>query len=648
MKRLNWAVQRLFLYGRMARGAVLSLVASLMPFALLAVGFVVEQADFTGASLPTGWTMAEGTYVSPPYSNAVNHIGLTYAASVSNVVGTACLCASDHATGGVVPIASLNTETRFATFGFPTNSDYRSFRISVENGLLLTSFAATWFDSRLDVPTNVVARNNTGTSFDLSWDAVEAATGYRVSIWTNVVVGASAGTERWTETFSNLDASSSAALNPTRLRKADHGDEWENTEFEKAYLLDQGGGIRLGQSEAGGWIVVPHVVYEGETTVLIDAYRYRNDDGQGLSVSAISEEGETNLIQVVELKGADVATYDIPLPAAAVGRRLVFETVSLTGKKERRVALVRIAFVSGYSKGTEQPVYFRTVDVDEATSVSITNLPAVVVFVGVQARAATEADASAVSMAIQVDLANPPPLPVLAVLGSAVSGSGYCETFNAITNLPSTSVWEDGLTVPCWQAQKGGNAIDTIITASGAVTGGRTGGLYAYHGTNRADQASYSLGAAANGSNRIVFGFAVTNDTDRILTDFNLSFTARQWSFTTKRTADQSLRVAYLVTNELVAVSVRDEGWTDMASLRFDAVSSLEAGGVGVDAATGSVFADLSATFEGATLCPGDVLLLRWAPDPVANGDVLGVDDVSLSCVSSGRGTVLHFVQAAR
>ena len=649
MKQVLFVVRRLFLDGHMSWAVLpLMVVAGVLPLVSLSGGFVVERSVFMGGAPPVGWTMEDGSCVSPEYSNRVVRIELAYGASISNETGTALLSAVDHATSNAAQIAALNTMTTSASFDFPESSDYRAFSIVPANGFLLTSFAATWLDTRLDVPTNIVVRNNTGSSFDISWDAVEGAVGYRVSVWTNVVVGASAGTEMWVETFAGMDASGSAALNPSRLEKADHGDEWKDAAFEKGYLLDNGGGIRIGQSEAGGWIAVPHTVSAGETALLVDACRYKNDDGQGLAVSAVSLAGETNLIQVVELDGLEVSTFDIALPADAVGKRLIFETVSLTGKKERRVAITRIAFVSGYSKGVEHPVYLRTVDVGEITAVSVAELPPMAVFVGVQALAAQGSDMSAVSPAIGVDLANPPPSPVLAVLGSVVAGVGYCEAFDAITNLPATSVWEDGVTVPYWQAQKGGNAIDTITTASGAVTGGRTGGLYAYHGTNRADSASYSLGAAANGSNRIAFGFAVTNDTEQILSGFGLSFTARQWSFTARRTAEQSLRFAHLTTNELVAVSATSGDWIDVEPLRFDAVFGLDAGGANVDAATGSVFANMSAELEGVDLPPGGVLLLRWTPDPVANGDVLGVDDVSLTCVSPGRGMVIHLVKTGR
>ena len=88
-------------------------------------------------------------------------------------------------------------------------------------------------------------------------------------------------------------------------------------------------------------------------------FRYKKSDGQGLAVSSVSLSGATNQIQVVELDGLETSTFDVSLPADAVGKRLILETVSLTGKKERRVSITRLAFVSGYSKGMEQPVFFR-------------------------------------------------------------------------------------------------------------------------------------------------------------------------------------------------------------------------------------------------------------------------------------------------
>ena len=147
----------------------------------------------------------------------------------------------------------------------------------------------------------------------------------------------------------------------------------------------------------------------------------------------------------------------------------------------------------------------------------------------------------------------------------------------------------------------------------------------------------------------MTFGFAVTNDTDKLLTNFQLSFTARQWTFTSSRTVPQSLHFEYLVTNKLVAVS--DAGdWDEVDALQFDAVASLqeaEASGR-ADYATGSAFANLTATLTDRKLHPGEVLMLRWWSDPVANGEALGVDDVGLTCFAMSLGTTMRFVKTER
>jgi hypothetical protein len=145
----------------------------------------------------------------------------------------------------------------------------------------------------------------------------------------------------------------------------------------------------------------------------------------------------------------------------------------------------------------------------------------------------------------------------------------------------------------------------------------------------------------------MTFGFAVTNDTDALLTNFQLSFTARQWTFSS-RTAPQSLHFECLVTNKVVAVS--DAGaWEEVDALQFDAVASLqeaEASGR-ADYATGSAFANLTATLTDRKLHPGEVLMVRWWSDPVANGEALGVDDVALTCERHSAGMRMRFVKTA-
>ena len=93
-----------------------------------------------------------------------------------------------------------------------------------------------------------------------------------------------------------------------------------------------------------------------------------------------------------------------------------------------------------------------------------------------------------------------------------------------------------------------------------------------------------------------------------------------------------------------------------MEALRFDATGPGEgtnslaaAASVGkADWATGSAFANLEAVLEGVVLHSGEVLMLRWSPDPVSNGEVLGVDDVSISCSATSLGTTMRFVKTVR
>ena len=186
---------------------------------------------------------------------------------------------------------------------------------------------------------------------------------------------------------------------------------------------------------------------------------------------------------------------------------------------------------------------------------------------------------------------------------------------------------------------------------------GKTSGLYAYHGTNQNDTASYSLAVVANSSNKMKFGFAVTNDMEGFaLSNFAVSFTARQWTFTSDRKVAQSLHFEYLVTNEVGTVSAPGNCWHEVEALRFDATGPGEgtnslaaAASVGkADWATGSAFANLEAVLGGVVLHSGEVLMLRWSPDPVSNGEVLGVDDVSISCSATNLGTTMRFVKTVR
>ena len=230
----------------MRRWAAYSLVMAvfLSFMSALAGGLVTETAEFSGADVPAGWSVSDGSYLSPEYSNAVSRIALSYGTS-GGQAGSARLFAIDHASSVEAQIASVNTATTSAAFDFPGSSDYRQFRIATD-GLALSSFSATWPDTRPDAPSNVVATALTTESLEVSWDAVDGASGYSVSVWTNVVVGASAGAVAWEDSLPGAtNGASSTRMSDTKFNNCFANAGW--TRSDKAgYPTGEDGTIRIG------------------------------------------------------------------------------------------------------------------------------------------------------------------------------------------------------------------------------------------------------------------------------------------------------------------------------------------------------------------------------------------------------------------
>ena len=621
-------------------------------------GPVAVESLFEGGELPEGWRGGESDILSPTYSNYVSHISLAYGEERTGAFGTLALFAIDYASQSESKIADLNTFTSAAQFDFPVGTDFRAFRI-VTNGVALASFTVVWMDTRLAAPTNIAIANNTGSSFDISWSPVENAAGYCISVWTNMTVGASAGTTNWIETFTQMKTSTGTAAfgnnKNTNDSKADHPDEW--TEFDEVYLSKNAGHIRLGKQATIGRLTVPSYETGVNSFLRVVASRYDgNNRGQNLAIDFISPDGTQTNRNIHVLTVTDNAYYQ-SLADLPQGWKIVLTVAAPDNGSDFRVDLGSIAYIDGYDPGDEECDVFRTVNLDGGrTSIAINDLPPVAVNVSVQALAANAAESSEGSDAVTVDLAHPPPVPQLAVSGASVAEHGYSENFDALNGLGTTADWTDGLTLPCWQARKGEVLVDKISTSHGmGGKSGKTSGLYAYHGTNQNDTASYSLAVVANSSKKMKFCLAVTNDMEGFaLSNFAVSFTARQWTFTSDRKVAQSLHFEYLVTNEVGAVSAPSNCWHEVEALRFDATGPGEgtnslaaAASVGkADWATGSAFANLEAVLEGVLLHSGEVLMLRWRPDPVSNGEVLGVDDVSITCSATSLGTTMRFVKS--
>ena len=459
----------------------------MLQFGVLADRAMTESFDFSGVALPEGWSAEADALVSPVCPNAVMHVALTYGATTVGEPGTLSVCA------GGLKIADLNTNSTGASFDFPTNSDFRSFRI-VTNGVSLVSFSASWPDSRLAAPTNVVASGNTGSAFDLSWDAVEGATGYKVSIWTNVVVGASEGVVQWVEGFSNSGATTGSSAAFDGVSHTD--DKTAGWTCDRVYRSLLQGAIRVGSSGAAGWIATPPFenAYSGECLAIrLRACATNSSEAVQIPISIVSR-GTTNDLSVVNIaSGPDMAYQYMPIAGIGVDDIVVVHSPDSTKSSGRPVLLLdEITIVSGYSAGTLNPVVFReeTVAVG-TTSATLFDLPSCAVSVVVQALAASAQDNSEASTAVMVDLANPPPVPVLAVssLNVVSHGDGYCENFDALIGLGASANWVDGVTLPYWQARKAGIPVASIVVKT-VSTASQNSGLYAFHGTNKNETAS--------------------------------------------------------------------------------------------------------------------------------------------------------------
>jgi hypothetical protein len=600
---------------------------SVLAVMVVAGAFAAEEcADFTTGTGTNGWTVSNGVYASPLYSNAVDRISLSYSSSVATDVATVYARASG---GAEAQIATLSAASSAAAIDFPDTTDFRSFRVATAGGLALKSFSALVSDPHLVSPAGVAISNNvTGTSFDASWGAVEGALGYKVYVWTNVIAGASEGTALWSETF----ASSPSVNNNTTGFESVYADKDGWTQ-ESVFATALAGVVRIGSSSKHGWLASPglSVFGDGPLTLRFTANRYSKDTGVSMPIYIVSGT-TTNDLASVSLT-TNSAVYHVPLPALAAGDKILFH--STTNKMDGRVGLDDVAIVQGHAQGHEEPVYIVDgLDVGGATSCELTALPSEPVLFAVEAYGRRGA-ASAKSEPVEVDLANPERVAVLnACLMSSLSGRIYLQGFDPLAGITSTTGdkdWLNGITLLYWQAYRRNVAVGSFKWNAGAAN---SGGLYAL-AVNQGD-AGRALGGYSTKSDEMVFGMAFTNDTDNVYALSSVSYSAQQWGF--KNTARQTISLSAAVVDSLVWMNAYGGEWTE--------ISSAQSVVYGTDDPHDTPEALEVTPGEGAVihLEPGQVLMLRWRVHSLSSGTpgMLGIDDVEVRFeVVRDRGTIL-------
>ena len=603
----------------------LGAVAGVLSLSVAATGPEMYAVDFAGAGVPQGWTVENGEYRSPEYSNAVDRIELRYSGADASASATISAFPKQ---GDETMVATLSAASSGASFDFPETTDFRSFRIAV-NGLALSSFAAYVSADTLGMPSGVAISNNvTGTSFDANWYSVVGATGYRAYVWTNAVVGTSAGTAVWQEMFANAPAKTS-----TVVFKDDFTDNgtpgWT---FEKAYASISNGAVRVGTTSDKGVLVSPPLPAFSETplTLRITAWRQATTDGVDMPVGVVSGD-VTNIVGVVVL-GDEAAPHHVALSALNAGDRIAI--FSPTNKTSARAIIDDVAILSGYSEGSLAPSYIvNGLDVGLVTRYSFTGLPSVPVQFAVEAygrRGVT----SEKTESVEVDLSNPEKVPQLnACPLSSLVGNTYTQNFDSLAALTvptGDKDWLNGTTLPYWQAYKDADAVSAFNYNAGT---GSTGGLYAL-AANRNDPVR-ALGAYSTQNDEFSFGLAFTNDTESAMTLSSVAYLAQQWGFA--NSANQTLSVSVMVTNNLNWISAYSDGWTEIGSTQstvFDAED--------VHDTPDSIPVAVTPA-EEISIAPGQVLMLKWTIHSLKSGKpgMMGIDNVTVTFSSKPRGIVI-------
>ena len=616
----------------MRRACSMGVMVGFAFLSAVAAGPTAQSADFTGAVSPNGWTVANGEWRSPVYAGAVDRIELRY--SGADAAASARVQAFLEQGEGV-DIATFTASSSGASFDFPETTAFRSFRIASANGLALLSFTAYLAPDSLDVPLGVSISNNvTGTSFDAAWNAVEGATGYRVYVWTNAVVGTSAGTEVWQETFANAPAKTSSV----NFKDEFTDDGTSGWTFERAYASISNGAVRVGTTSDKGVLVSPGLsgLSGAPFTLRITAWRQTTSEGTDMPLGVVSG-GVTNIVGVIEL-GDESATYHVALPTFADGDRIAL--FSPTNRASARAIVDDVAILSGYSEGRSEPVYVVDgLDVGAATAHSFGGLPSVPVQFAVEAYG-RRGVSSAKTDAVDVDLANPDKAAVLnACALSSLVANTYEQGFDGTAVLTSSSGDKEllnGTTILYWQWFKNAVAAGTFKWNGGS---GTTGGIYALS-TNQGE-AGRAVGAYSTKDNEFSFGMAFTNDTERTMRLSSLSYAAQQWGFA--NTTNQALSVSVKVSDGLDWLSAYDEGWNVLASTESVVYGAGDAHDTPVSAPVAVTPAD------GIAIAPGQVLMLKWTIHSLKGGKpgMMGIDDVSV-VFEGPRGLSLRIACRAR
>ena len=512
---------------------------------------IMERADFISGDNTNGWTIMEGSWTSPAYPTNV---------------------AAFTATGTNLSEGS----TLAISYG------QNRFTITRTGNAALSAFSAGYVLAKLPVPSGFAVTNLLEGAFSASWSPVEDAIGYRLSFYTNRIDGATDGTALLAEDFSfvtakgsasKLDADEFNALTDTRqgwtIATCYHG-------------IDLAGVVQVGSASAPGWISfsMPLACTGTGRTLQIEAWNYNQSAGPDMPIHHVTADGSvTSVVAVVTLED-EPSTINVPLPELHLGDRIYIHSTTNNdhkASKDGRVNLDAVRVLVGFDPGHVVHDRYATADVG-GTSFSTNGMPALDGFVTLKARSADSADDSDETEPIELDLANPPPMPILRAVPITSCDDGvYEEDFESLTNITAATRWYNGVwPIPYWMGYNEKGEIKTNIRMGTLTT---TATEFMVFDTRKHAAQFFEDGILPDGwSSGCVLGFreskdhdghhgiAFHNDTSAPRRNIGISCEWIQWNY--NNPVPMTNTVEYLVTNELVGVAAPGD-WISVPALAF-------------------------------------------------------------------------------
>lgn len=218
------------------------------------------------------------------------------------------------------------------------------------------------------------------------------------------------------------------------------------------------------------------------------------------------------------------------------------------------------------------------------------------------------------------------------------SALSYNQSFDTLTQNTTAQTWANDSTLAGWNLIIANN--NTAVTSLAANTGSSsTGAFYSFGSASSSDRAIGSIasngtywgGSTAAASGKVVgyIALALTNSTNRTLTQFTLNYDGEQWRDSGDQTTlNQSLQFQYGFGSSFAAVTT----WTNAGSA-FNFTAPV--GTTTARALDGNVAANRVANLGGtvsASWAANTTLWVRWA-DTNDNGSDhgLAIDNVTFS-----------------